>query len=352
MKFFLHTQIGIENITELELKDKFKGKYSLDYTGYIPHKNGMVQIDWRDDAPFAYDQLGSIEDAFYVIDYISDVNEKLSLKDVYKLLNAQRIKENLDVFFNTLNPFDKTRDFRFIARKKAAHDFRRVDLEESVKDFFKKNIKRLQVSEAEGVKEIWVTLVKNRLVIAVRLTTREKRHGYYKTSMVQGSLRPTVGFALGYLAELQNKDTVWDPFCGAGTIGCEISDHFKFNRLLNSDSSIEALSSAKENFSQLKTWKKNKGKISFRNESFFDSKSYASVLISNLPFGNQYEIPEDFAQTFFDKLGTIKELQKIVLLYPHVLEHPDWQLVRKFPVEILGFHAFILRYRRKIQAES
>lgn len=347
MKFFLHTQIGLEKVTELELLDKFKGQYSLDYTGYVPHKNGIVQVDWRSEENLDfYETLGTVEDAYFVLDYVNNVSQQDNLKAIYKKLDKDKIKKNLDYFFDKLNKFDKLPEFRFITRKKAGNDFRRVDLEETIKEFFKKNLSRPKVTNEEGVKEIWTTLFKNRLVVAVRLTTRDKRHGYYKTAMVDGSLRPTVAFAMSYSAEIHSNDVIWDPFCGAGTIGCEISESFKFKKLINSDVSEEAISATKENFSNLKSFKQNKSKISFRNEDFFESRSYADCIITNLPFGNKYEINEDFIQKFFNKLDEIPELKKVVILFPEIIKSPKWQMTRKFPVQVLGYPVYVMVFRR------
>jgi 23S rRNA G2445 N2-methylase RlmL len=348
MKFFLHTQIGIENITELELAQKFKGKYSMDYVGYVPHKNGVVQIDWRneEDLDF-YNKLGTIEDAYFVLDYVNDVEPTQTLKEIYRKLDVDKIRKNLDFYFDKLNAFDNRKNFRFVTRKKAAHDFRRIDLENMVKDFCKENLRRVTVNEEEGDKEIWTTLFKNRLVVAVRLTTKEMRQGYYKTASVNGSLRPSVGYAMAYLADIKSKETIWDPFCGAGTIGCEISESFNFKKLMLGDKSEEALDAAKENFNNLNSYKKTKGKITFKNEDFFESKNYADVLISNLPFGNKYEINEEFVQQFFEKVADTKQINRIVLLFPELVESETWQMTRKFPIQLLGYEAYIAVYQRR-----
>lgn len=348
MKFFLHTQIGIESITELELAQKFKGKYSLDHVGYVPHKNGVVQIDWRDDGDLTfYDQLRTVEDAFFVLDYVPNIETNQTLKDIYKKLDIEKIRKNLDFFFDKLNPFDNRKNFRFVTRKKAAHDFRRIDLERMIKDFCKDNLRRVYVNEEEGDKEIWTTLVKNRLIVAIRLTTKEKRHGYYKTSSVNGSLRPTIAYGMAYVAEIKSKDVVWDPFTGAGTIGCEIAEHFNFKKLILADVSENAQQAAKENFNNLTSAKRVKGKVSFRNEDFFESRNYADILISNLPFGLKYEINEDFVQKFFEKVAEINEIKKLVILFPELVESETWQLTRKFPVQILGLDAYIAVYQRR-----
>jgi 23S rRNA G2445 N2-methylase RlmL len=352
MKFLLHTQIGIEKITELELEQKFKGEYSLDYSGYVPHKNGIVQIEWKNEKNLKfYEELKTIEDAYFILDYVSDINQDFDLKRIYKMLDKDKVNKNVDYFFDKLNDFGPANEFRFVTRKKAANDFRRIDLQSSIKDFFKKNNRRIEGTHKEGVKEIWSTLVKNRLIVTVRLTTKEKRQSYYKSAMVTGTLRPSVAYAMAMVAEINSKNSLWDPFCGAGTIGAEVTENFKFGKLILADRSPEAITATKENLSNLKSFKTNKGKISVREEDFFASKNYSDIVISNLPFGNKYEINERFIQDFMVKVDETKQITKLVLLFPDLISDTDWfyrrnfnekwQLTRKFPVQVLGFPAFI-----------
>lgn len=347
MKFFLQTQIGIEKITELELESKFRSKYSFDYSGYIPHKNGMVQIEWKDTRSLNfYNELGTIEDAFLILDYVKNISATASLKEIFKRVNIDNVKKNLDYFFDKLNTFGPASEFRFVTRKKASNDFRRIDLENIAKDFFRKNTRRMEVTDQEGVKEVWVTLVKNRLILAVRLTTKEMRHSYYKTALVDGSLRPSVAFGMNFLADIKSTSTIWDPFCGAGTIGAEIVDNFKFKKLLLSDISAEAIENTKENLGNVKNYDKNKGKVSIRHEDFFESKNYADIVISNLPFGNKYGIEEEFISNFWKKVNATKQLSRLVILFPVVLENKNWQKVREFPVQVLGYPAYITVYHK------
>ena len=347
MKFLFQTQIGVEQITELELEQKFKSSHSFDYSGFVPHKNGIVQIDWRSETNLDFwKSLGTVEDSFFVLDYVKDVPDGTTPKDLMKRLDIGKIKKNLDFFFDKLNDFDNSGDFRFVTRKKSFHDFRRMDLNREVKDFFGRNINRVNVSEEEGKKEIWTTLVKNRLIVGVRLTTKEKRHGYYKIAMVHGSLRPTVAYAMNFLTDINSKDSIWDPFCGAGTIGAELIDNFKFGKLICSDISDEAIASAKENLANTKGFKKFKSKVSVKNQDFFESKDYADTIITNLPFGLQYSIGSDFVKNLQEKFQNVKNLKQITLLFPEVINIPNFQLTRKFELEVLGRSCWVLVYKK------
>lgn len=347
MKFLLQTQIGVEKITIRELESKIKNTYSIDFVGFVPHKNGIVQLDWRDNKPFDYQNLGTVEDVFFVVDYVKNIPSTIQAKDIVKFIDSKGLRSNIDYFFDVLNPFSKDKKFRFVVRKKSTHGFRRIDLQEIIKSFFNKKIKRVEITTEEGVKEIWVTLLKNRLIIAIRLTTKIQRQGKYKTQGIPGALRPTVAYAMNFISEVRSNDVVWDPFCGSGTIPCEMVEHFKFKRMICSEISENAILITKSNLENVENYKRIKSKVSLRVEDFFASKSYADLIITNLPFGVQHSMDEDFVPRFIDKIQSIKNLRQITILFPGLINIPGWQRTGKFHLQVKGRHC-ILQVLRKL----
>lgn len=346
MKFLLQTQIGVEKITRLELEEKYKKFFSLDQLGYVPRRNGFLIIDWRDKFQKFWDELNSIEDAFFVLEYIKDVNKYFSLKDVIKKIDKEKIASHLKFILDQNVFVDKSLNFRIITRKKSPHNFRRIDLEEGLKNFFRSKLPKIKINDDENNKEIWITLVKNRLIIALRLTDKTKRHRFYKQENILGSVRPSVAFAMAYVSDIKSSDVIWDPFAGAGTIPCEILLHFKFKKLLIGDIDVNALEKTNTNLKQIDIYNKLKPKISIRLEDFFLSKRHAHKIITNPPFGDKHMQADNFEEEFVKKINNIPNLQMVTLLYPKILKISTWQLTRKFKLEILGKEAYITVYKR------
>lgn len=347
MKFLLHTQIGIEKITELELIEKYKKDCSIDYTGFVPNKNGIIQIDWTTEANDFYNNLGSIEDAFFIINYIPNIEDAATLKDIYRRVNIPELKKNIDYFFDKLNPFDGSNEFRLVVRKKSKHDFKRIILQKMMEDFFHKEQRRVQITKEEERKEIWITLLKNRLIIAIRLTTRAMRQRTYKVETMPGSLRPSIGYAMSYIAELKSKDVVWDPFCGVGTIGAEIIENYQYSKLILTDVNPENLSKTSSNLNETKNYKRFKSKITIKSEDFFKSNLFANKIITDPPFGKAHEADESIVLKIIQKASTIKNLQTMIILHPQIYKGDDWQITRIFPVQVLGYQAYIARYEKR-----
>src|SRR5690606_711956 len=99
-------------------------------------------------------------------------------------------------------------------------------------------------------------------------------------------------------------------------------------------------------FSNLKSFKSTKGKISFRQEDFFESNNYANVIISNLPFGKQYEMDTEFVPKIVEKIQTIHDLESVILLHPVLFNIPAFQLVSKFKIQLLGYECYIQRHKK------
>lgn len=349
MKFLLHTQIGIEKVAKIELFDKFKGLFSLDYVGFVPRRNGLVQIDWRSENYLLLDKLGTVEDVFGVLYYKGDIPYSATLKKLEKYIQIDEIKRNLSIF----NEYYKLKfgkviksstEFRLITRKKSPNAFRRVDLHLFLTSILERN--KIYITEKEGGPEIWCTLVKNRLIIALRLTDSLMRHRDYKIKNVEGSLRPTVAYAMAYLTKIRYKDVVWDPFCGAGTIACEILRNFKFKRMICSDISDEAVQACKFNLAYVSEFDKYKSKFSFKVEDFFASKYYANLIITNLPFGRKYECVPDFIDRFNERINSVNNLRKVTILYSDKLKLHGWQLIKKFRVKLLGRRCYLQVHSR------
>jgi tRNA G10 N-methylase Trm11 len=347
MKYLLHTQVGIERVAEIELIDRFKKHCSIDYVGYVPSKNGIVQLDWKGEPQDFYNKMGSIEDAFYIVDYVADLGDLLTLKGLYRKIHTDKLKKNIDYFFDKLNPFDKSPEFRLVVRKKSKHNFKRIILQNMMEEFFKKEQKRIHITKEEDHKEIWITLLKNRLIIAIRLTTREKRQRKYKTETIPGSLRPSIAFSMNYLAELKSSDVVWDPFCGVGTIGAELIENFTYSRLILSDLSQENINKTMINLKNTSGYKRFKSKIAVKQCDFFNSNYFANKIITDPPFGKAHEAEDSLVLKIIEKANTIKNLQTMVILHPQIYKGEDWQITRIFPVQVLGFQAYITRYEKR-----
>lgn len=138
--------------------------------------------------------------------------------------------------------------FKVVARLVGEHEFRRAELKGAVETgVLGRGDHTWRLDESDADVEFWATMVKDELMLAVRLSDDRMRHREYKVAHLPGSLRPSVAAALGWLSEPRADDVVLDPMCGVGTILIERAYLGRYAMLLGGDSDRETLEAAREN---------------------------------------------------------------------------------------------------------
>jgi tRNA (guanine6-N2)-methyltransferase len=138
--------------------------------------------------------------------------------------------------------------YRVVARQAGEHEFRRVDLQHAVeRGIAERTDHTWRLDDNEADVEFWATMFESELLLAVRLSSEAMRHREYKVAHRTASLRPAAAAALGWLAGVDERDVVLDPFCGAGTILIERANLGRYAELIGSDRDAEALAAARLN---------------------------------------------------------------------------------------------------------
>jgi tRNA (guanine6-N2)-methyltransferase len=138
-------------------------------------------------------------------------------------------------------------------------------------------------------------------LIGVRLFDEPLARRSYRVVNVRGSLRPTVAAAMVRIAIPDgDRQQVWDPFCGSGTIMCEAAT--VGHEVWGTDIDPEAVSAARENVSAVRReyWGRIETADSTSAKTWHKHRS-ASAVISNLPWGKQVAITSK--QALYDRVG-------------------------------------------------
>jgi len=138
--------------------------------------------------------------------------------------------------------------YRVIVRMAGEHQFRRIDLAQTVsRAIAERGDHNWRLSAEEADVEFWATLLPGELILAIRLGDERMRHRDYKVAHLPGSLRSSVAAALAFLSKPAPEDVVLDPFCGAGTVLIERAHLGRYRLLIGCDRDPNALSAAQEN---------------------------------------------------------------------------------------------------------
>ncbi len=290
--YLAQTQPGFEVIAADEIEQLLDGA-RIRGTRSVADKNGMVLFDYPADARDLF-ELRTIEDLFVVI---ATLDRPPPTRDTLKLL------ENLAARATTIEPAlalarqiqpgrggkGKLR-FRIVARQVGQTAYRRVDAQRAVeRGIAQRADHRWQVVE-EGAIELWLTLLPNEALLALRLSDERMRHREYKLEHLPASLRPSAAAALVWLTRPADDDVFLDPMCGAATTLIERAHMGRYKLLLGGDLREEALAVARGNIGprykpiELRQW-------DARNLPL--DAGAVSAAVVNLPFGRQLSTPEE-----------------------------------------------------------
>ncbi|HYD17026.1 MAG TPA: methyltransferase domain-containing protein [Patescibacteria group bacterium] len=160
--------------------------------------------------------------------------------------------------------------------------FDRRDMER----FMSRELIRRGVRLADEGKMLWLFIVDEKFYL-VQETAREdaawSRH--LRRREREGSLPPTIGAAMAFIAKPQPRETVLDPCCGSGTLLAEAHGlQPDLAKLTGFDLDAQAIAIARENLRKIPNAE------AFTGDGTQTARPDASVdlLLANLPFGKQY----------------------------------------------------------------
>lgn len=195
--------------------------------------------------------------------------------------------------------------------------------------------------------ELWaIEYTRGRFVLGVRLTTARTRQHGGRTSERAGALRPTVAAVMVALASPgKTTGTLLDPCCGSGTILAEAKATGW--AVEGRDIDPSAVSASRRNVSRARI------ELGDARELDLDDVS-VEACVSNLPFGQQYDVQGDPRIWMADVLAELSRVTKpsgrVVLLAPDVPKAAvpgTLRLLDRHHLRLLGTSTSIWAYERR-----
>lgn len=355
MQYYLTVIPGLEHVASEELKARF----GIESLPPIEGRNNVL-------VPFETDikvtkllELGIAEDIFIalgVYDYHGTRNELKTIPGA--LYELKELDLALQYHRETLPNTKRKTTFRVVAQ--AIHDpkeYRRVDLQEALEKTIRDRYnRRWELVDEDASIEIWAHLLKDTLVLGLRLSDERMRHREYKLVHLPASLRPTVAYAMVWLSDPQPEDVFLDPMCGAGTILIERAQYGRYKQLYGGDIRPEALEVALANIGnkykpiEIQEW--DARDLPLGNAS-------VDKVVCSLPFGKQIGPPEENLELYGSALGEIVRVLKsggravlltsdMMLLKRRLGAYQELRIIREERhVKILGCLASIVVLQKK-----
>ncbi|MBN8828219.1 MAG: methyltransferase [Sphingobacteriia bacterium] len=253
-------------------------------------------------------KLRCIDDAYILWDEIGGID------------HTRQVLQILERTINSLRDFplnipNNISNLRVTASFLGKRNYSRFEIEEIIGPVIAKRfgLKFIDSRTEEASNALWcrVHLSEDSMRIGIKLTEQPLHRRYWRTEAIAGSLHPPVAAAMALLADIQESNTVIDPFCGSGTLLIEAGFRCKNTNLIGYDISDLAIKNAIEQAQKADI------PVKFiKADSSDSSLPLADRIISNPPWGRAVEARGNLTTynliTTF--LGNLKPSGKAIIL--------------------------------------
>jgi SAM-dependent methyltransferase len=261
-----------------------------------------------------------------------------------RVWRGRRVEEALRAWSSLTGPARGPMTFRVVARVLQEKSFRRTELRHQLTRAIQQDRPSWRTADPARL-EIWVTEHRpGRLVAGLRVTGRRSRQHGGREVERPGALRPTVAAAMVRLAGPPNGLLV-DPCCGTGTIPAEARE--RGWEVLGLDVDPAAVRAAARNVPNARVEVGDARRIDLPDAA-------AGAVVSNLPFGRRFTVPEGMASWLRDVMKELERVTRpsgrIVVLAPEIpveARPKGLKSVERHKIELLGTQATIWVFERK-----
>jgi SAM-dependent methyltransferase len=278
--------------------------------------------------------LRTIEDLFAEVGRTTRSGGDSAAGIAGRLWRPDGVQKALSAWAADVRPLSGAMTYRVIARVQQEQAFLRTELRRGLTQAIARDKPRWNPADPAQL-EVWASeYAPGRLVAGLRLSDARMRQHEGREIERPGSLRPTVAALMVGLAG-EPRDVLLDPCCGAGTILSEALAA-GWRDVQGSDIEATAVEIARRNVPRAGVLEGDARSIDLPDDS-------VDAIVSNLPFGQQYEVQGSMRTWMSAVLGEMTRVTapggRVVLLAPvvpvSVMPRP-LRVIRQEPVRLLG----------------
>ena len=288
--------------------------------------------------------LRTIEDLFVEVGRITRTSGDKPHWIAGRVWRRERVEKALSIWSARLGPLAGTMTYRVIARVLQERSFLRTELRRALTQAISQDRPRWKVADPARI-EVWISEYRpGHLVAGLRLSDGAMRQHEGREVERHGALRPTVAAMMVSLAG-EPHGLLLDPCCGSGTILSEALA-VGWSAVRGSDIDPGAVSAARRNVPRAELASGDVRAIDLPNAS-------AAAVVSNLPFGRQYELEGTASAWLAAALAEMARVTRpggrVILLAPEIPDGavPDsLRIMDRTPLRLLGMKTTLWVFHR------
>jgi len=276
----------------------------------------------------------------FAVRYRSAVTRLTTADDVFEEVAAgSGIRATADALVNICNVVDRVAPeyesvpagaFEVVASFIGRRNYTRFDIEDHLGEKLRRRFGGVFKSRRHGPPSHVETsyrahLWDDRIVLGLRVSTRPLHRRDYRLATVPGSLHPPVARAMSLVARIRDRDRVFDPCCGAGTLLIEAGGSAALGSVVGMDINADHVGVALQNAERagipLVGLSGDAARVPLAD-------GCVDLVLANPPWGSQVAASGQLA---IDKRPFWQELRRVLcsegraaVLVDSTIGHPEW----------------------------
>jgi putative N6-adenine-specific DNA methylase/tRNA (guanine6-N2)-methyltransferase len=224
-------------------------------------------------------------------------------------------KEGLETIWEELRSIDildleDAETFRITGNRRGEHEYTSVDVQRVAGDAVEKRYPHLTVDLEDYDVDVRVDLFQDDVLVGVQYTDGALSNRYEKVYNPKTSLKTTVAYGMLELSRIDRHDidSLYDPFCGAGTILLEAASLYPDLQLFGSDIDQEAADGTLTNADAADL----SGRIETWQADFLEMDpgvvDPVDLIVTNPPFGVRLGANKNFYAFYIEMLAQFERV--------------------------------------------
>lgn len=212
---YVETPPGLEEVTWLEIRDRFPGAVFGDFL-FARDERGVVLFHFPGDLQDLF-SLRTVNGAYLAATFMDKEEVSRGYRDLHQMRERMAETGDLGRAVNLFTRFRRRQPstYRVVVRTYGRHEYNRQDVRRAILQVVEPLYPEWTRTQTEADVELWANVFGSNILVGLRLP------GGFPPRSADDGVQPEVTAALVHLTAAAGDDRFLDPLCGAGSVLAE-----------------------------------------------------------------------------------------------------------------------------------